>query len=434
MPAKIVLGAQWGDEGKAKVVDYLTLEADIVVRYQGGANAGHTVKVGDTTFVFHMIPAGIMHPGKACVVGNGVVLDPDALIHEIDELAEEGISTAGRLFISQSAHLVLPYHKALEKASEKSQGSIAIGTTLRGIGPCYRDKVERTYGLRVMDLLHPASLREKLQAAIRAKNEILTRIYARDPLPEQDIIDTYTGYAERLKGYVADTSVLLNKALNARKIVLFEGAQGTLLDIDHGTYPFVTSSNTTAGGACTGSGIGPTRIDEVIGVAKAYTTRVGNGPFPTELLDETGERIRNLGHEYGATTGRPRRCGWFDAPILRLSSRINGLTSIALTRLDVLDTLESLKLCVGYEYGDAILDEFPSDPRVLAECKPIYEEVEGWCCSTTEVRRFANLPENARRYIERIAALSRAQVSLVSVGPERESTIDNIEQGSYAAG
>lgn len=427
MPAKIVLGAQWGDEGKAKVVDYLTLEADIVVRYQGGANAGHTVKVGDTKFVFHMIPAGVMHPGKTCVVGNGVALDPEALIQEIDELAEEGISTAGCLFISQNAHLVLPYHKALEKASEESQGSVAIGTTLRGIGPCYRDKVERTYGLRVMDLLHADSLGEKLQVAIRAKNEILTKIYDRDPLDEQDIIDTYSGYAERLRPYITDTSALLNKALDADKTVLFEGAQGSLLDIDHGTYPYVTSSNTTAGGACTGAGIGPTRIDEVIGVTKAYTTRVGNGPFPTELLDETGERIRDLGHEYGATTGRSRRCGWFDAPILRLSARINGLTSIALTRLDVLDTLESLRLCVSYQCGDQVLDEFPADPIVLAECRPIYEEVEGWCCSTTQVRRVGDLPAKARHYVERIAALGRVPVSLVSVGPEREATIDDIE-------
>ena len=285
-----------------------------------------------------------------------------------------------------------------------------------------------------MDLLHEDTLREKLRATIEAKNQILTRIYAQEPLAEGDIIDTYIGYADRLKAYVADTSVLLNKALDAGKTVLFEGAQGTLLDIDHGTYPFVTSSSTTAGGACTGTGVGPTRIDEVIGVTKAYTTRVGNGPFPTELLDETGERIRELGREYGSTTGRPRRCGWFDAPILRLATRINGLTSIALTRLDVLDTLESLKLCVGYRFDDPTLDEFPSDPRVLAQCEPIYEEMEGWRCPTTEMRRFANLPENARSYIERIAELSGAPVALVSVGPERESTIDNIERSSYAAG
>ena len=434
MPAKIVLGAQWGDEGKAKVVDFLTLEADVVVRYQGGANAGHTVKVEDTTFVFHMIPAGIMHPGKTCVVGNGVALDPEALLHEVDELAEQGISTEGCLFISQSAHLVMPYHKALEKASEERAGDVTIGTTLRGIGPCYRDKVERSHGIRVMDLMHAEHLAEKVKMAVRAKNELLTSIYGREPLSEVDIAETYLGYAERLKPYVADTSVVVNQALDQQKTVLFEGAQGTLLDVDHGTYPYVTSSNTTAGGACTGTGVGPTRIDEVIGVAKAYTTRVGNGPFPTEMLGEEGDHLRDLGHEYGATTGRPRRCGWFDVPMLRYSRRINGLTSIALTRLDVLDTMDRVKVCTGYQYGDTVLREFPSDPNVLAECEPIYEELEGWRCDTTKVRRFANLPERARIYIDRISELSGVPVSLVSVGPERESTIDNMEQHSYAAG
>ena len=424
MPAKIVLGAQWGDEGKAKVIDYLTLDADLVVRYQGGANAGHTVKVGGSTFVFHMIPSGIMHPDKICAIGNGVVVDPVALISEMDELAGRGISTDGRLFISQSAHLVMPYHMALEEAGEESQGSERIGTTRRGIGPCYQDKVERTHGVRVMDLLDADYLREKLRTVISAKNQILTRVYGGQTLNEDEIIEAYIGYGDRLQGYVTDTSVLVNEAIDAGKTVLFEGAQGTLLDIDHGTYPFVTSSNTTAGGVCTGSGVGPTRIDEVIGVTKAYTTRVGNGPFPTELFDQTGDQIRALGHEYGATTGRSRRCGWFDAPILRLAARINGLTSLALTRLDVLDTLERLQFCVGYQCGDTVLDEFPSNPRILSRCTPIYEEMEGWCCSTREVRRFADLPRNARNYVERIAELGRTPVSLVSVGPERESTID----------
>ena len=434
MPAKIVLGTQWGDEGKAKVVDYLTLEADVVVRFQGGANAGHTVKVEGTTFVFHMIPAGIMHPGKTCVVGNGVALDPEALLTEVDELAEEGISTEGRLFISQSAHVVMPYHKALEKASEERAGDVTIGTTLRGIGPCYRDKVERSHGIRVMDLLHAEHLAEKLKMALRAKNEILTGIYQQEPLSDREIIDTYLAYAERLRPYVADASVVVNQALDQQKTVLFEGAQGTLLDVDHGTYPYVTSSNTTAGGACSGTGVGPTRIDEVIGVAKAYTTRVGNGPFPTELLGEAGEHLRDLGHEYGATTGRPRRCGWFDAPMLRYSRRVNGLTSIALTRLDVLDTMERVRVCTGYQHGDARVQDFPPDPRLLAECTPIYEELDGWCCDTTKGRRFVDLPDNARNYIDRISELSGVPVSLVSVGPERESTIDNMEQHKYAAG
>ncbi|HIC68870.1 MAG TPA: adenylosuccinate synthase, partial [Candidatus Latescibacteria bacterium] len=316
MPTKIVLGAQWGDEGKAKIVDYLTVDADYVVRFQGGANAGHTVMVGDDTFVFHVIPAGILHEDKVCVVSNGVVLDPEVLLAEMDELAQRGVSTEGRLFISHSAHLVMPYHKALDKADEESQGSVSIGTTLRGIGPAYRDKVERGPGFRVMDLLGPGSLSEKLKSRIEAKNALLTRIYGVEPLDEEEIVAKYAGYAERLRPYATDTSILLNRALDEGRMVLFEGAQGTLLDIDHGTYPFVTSSNTTAGGACTGAGVGPTRIDEVIGVTKAYTTRVGNGPFPTELLDGDGDRIRELGHEYGATTGRPRRCGWFDATIL----------------------------------------------------------------------------------------------------------------------
>lgn len=423
MRTRIVLGAQWGDEGKAKVVDYLTEEADLVVRYQGGANAGHTVKVGDAQFVFHLIPSGIMHPDKTCVVGNGVVLDPEAALAEIDELAARGISVAGRLFISQSAHVVMAYHKVLDRMGEESQGSGRIGTTGRGIGPCYCDKVERTHGLRVMDLMDEASLRARLTVIVAAKNEVLTRIYGGEALDAGALIDTTLAQAERLRPFVADTSLLLNLAIDAGKSVLFEGAQGTLLDIDHGTYPYVTSSNTTAGGACTGTGIGPTRIDEVIGVTKAYTTRVGNGPFPTELTDQQGERIRALGHEYGATTGRPRRCGWFDAVIVRLASRLNGLTSLALTRLDVLDTLERLRLCVGYRCEGAVLEEFPGDPRVLARCEPIYEDVAGWCCPTSSARRLGELPARAQAYVQRIAELSRAPVSLISVGPERDATI-----------
>ncbi|NKB65905.1 MAG: adenylosuccinate synthase [Candidatus Latescibacteria bacterium] len=423
MPAKIVLGAQWGDEGKAKVVDYLTQEADVVVRFQGGANAGHTVKVGDAKFVFHVIPAGILQEGKKCAIGNGVVLDPQALLDEIDELAERDISTAGRLLLSQSAHLVMPYHIALEKAQEERQRDGAIGTTLRGIGPCYRDKIERLHGLRAMDLLRPDALGDKVRAGTAAKNEILTKIYAQDPLDPEQILDQYLGYAERLGDYIGDTSLFLNQALDQDQTVLFEGAQGTLLDVDHGTYPFVTSSNTTAGGACTGTGIGPTRIDEVIGVTKAYTTRVGNGPFPTELENETGERIRELGQEYGATTGRRRRCGWFDGPILRRAASLNGLTSIALTRLDVLDTLESLQVCVGYRCQGELIEEFPADPLVLAQCEPVYEELAGWCSPTTHVRRFADLPANARAYVERLSALSGVPTSLVSVGPERAATI-----------
>ena len=423
MPTKVVLGAQWGDEGKAKVVDYLTDEADCVVRYQGGANAGHTVKVGDDVFIFHVIPAGILHPGKTCVIGNGVVLDPEALLQELDELAGRGISVDGRLFISATAHLVMPYHKVLEKAGEESRGNEKLGTTLRGIGPAYRDKVERVHGLRVIDLLDAGPLREKLTGTVRAKNRILTRIYGLEPLDEAAIVDACLASAERLRPFVTDTSVLLNNMLDDGRTVLFEGAQGTLLDIDHGTYPFVTSSNTTAGGACTGTGIGPTRINEVIGVTKAYTTRVGNGPFPTELLGKEGDRIRELGREYGATTGRPRRCGWFDATILRRARLVNGLTSLAITRLDILDTVDRLKLCRGYRLEGETVEEFPMDSRVLERCTPIYEDCPGWCTPTTGARRIEELPEEARRYVGRISELTGAPVSLISVGADRDATI-----------
>ena len=352
-----------------------------------------------------------------------MVLDPEGALAEIDDLAEKGISCDGRLFISQNAHLVMPYHKIFDVAGEESQGSSKIGTTGRGIGPCYRDKVERSYGVRVMDILDPDGLRARLEKTVAVKNELLTKIYGQEPLEVDGMVDTFIAFGERLEPFVADTSLLLNQAIDSGKQILFEGAQGALLDIDHGTYPFVTSSNTTAGGACTGTGIGPTRIDEVIGVTKAYTTRVGNGPFPTELEGAEGDHIRELGQEYGATTGRPRRCGWFDALIVRLSSRINGLTSLALTRLDILDTVEQLKLCVGYRCGDQVLEEFPGDPQVLARCEPIFEEVEGWCAPTTQARTYADLPLKAREYVERISALSRTAVSLISVGPERESTI-----------
>jgi adenylosuccinate synthase len=423
LPTKIILGAQWGDEGKAKIVDYLTQEADVVVRFQGGANAGHTVKVEDDTFVFHAIPAGILHPDKTCIIGNGVVLDPAALLAEVDELAERGMSVQDRLFIAGNAHVVMPYHMALDKAGEESKGSERLGTTGRGIGPCYRDKVDRMYGIRVMDILEPEVVRAKLQGAIEAKNQLLTRIYEREPLDAAQIIDQYAAYAERLRPFVTDTSVLLNRLLDEGKTVLFEGAQGTLLDIDHGTYPYVTSSNTTAGAACTGSGIGPTRIDAVIGVTKTYTTRVGNGPFPTELLGEQGDELRELGHEYGATTGRPRRCGWFDATILRMAARVNGLTGLALTRLDVLDTMEQLRLCTGYQCDGQILEEFPADPNVLGRCSPVYEDLQGWCEPTTHVRRFEDLPERARHYVNRICELTRVPAALISVGAERDRTI-----------
>jgi adenylosuccinate synthase len=423
MAVRIVLGAQWGDEGKAKIVDYLTTDSDVVVRYQGGANAGHTIKAGDFTFVFHLIPAGIVHPDKTCVIGNGVVLDPTALFQEVDDLESRGISVAGRLFVSDRAHLVMPYHKLLEEASEKKIGDDAIGTTLRGIGPTYQDKINRSSGIRVGDLLDAELLPEKIRANVRAKNEILDRVYGVDGLEEVPLIEAYMALGERLIPYITDTSVYLDEAMKAGKSILFEGSQGTLLDIDHGSYPYVTSSNTTAGGACTGAGIGPTCVDEVVGVVKAYTTRVGNGPFPTELMDEMGQRIREKGHEYGATTGRPRRCGWLDVVILRMAKRINGLSSMAVTRVDILDELEEIKICTHYERNGQRVDHFPGDLNVLAQCQPVYESMPGWECPTSHIRAFEDLPGNTRRYLERISELAQIPISIVSVGPDRDETI-----------
>ncbi len=423
MSVRVVLGAQWGDEGKAKVVDYMTADSDVVVRYQGGANAGHTIKAGDLEFVFHLIPAGIVHPDKTCVIGNGVVMDPEALFQEVEELESKGVSIENRLFVSPNTHLVMPYHKRVEQASEATVGSGAIGTTLRGIGPCYQDKVNRSSGIRVGDLSDTDALPDKVRENVRQKNEILKNVYGQDGLDATPIIEAYIAFGERLAPFVTDTSVYLNDMIDEGKDVLFEGSQGTLLDIDHGTYPFVTSSNTTAGGACTGAGIGPTRISEVIGVVKAYTTRVGNGPFPTELTGAMGDRIRKIGHEYGATTGRPRRCGWLDAVILRFAARVNGLSGIAVTRLDILDPLEEIRICTHYIYRGARLKHFPSDVKVLAECQPVYETLPGWRAPTSDVRRWEDLPENARRYLDRIQELSRTPIAMVSVGPDRKETI-----------
>ncbi|MBI4531814.1 MAG: adenylosuccinate synthase [Candidatus Latescibacteria bacterium] len=422
MPTRVVVGSQWGDEGKAKIVDFLTKDADIVVRFQGGANAGHTVKVDGQEFIFHLIPAGMMHPGKIGVIGNGVVIDPAALLKEIDDLERQGINIEGRLFISQNAHVVMPYHKLLDQADESNKGREKIGTTGKGIGPCYRDKIARR-GIRVVDLIDRKSFREKLMANIREYNEILIKLYGYQKLDEEQIIEEYIAFDQRIDPFVRDTSIFLNEAIDAGSHVLFEGAQGTLLDIDHGTYPFVTSSTTTSGGACSGTGVGPTKIDEVIGVTKAFTTRVGNGPFPTELTGEMGNRLRDLGHEYGATTGRPRRTGWFDVVIVRLSARINGFSSLAITRLDILDSLPTLRICTAYRCQDRILENFPSDPRILDQCEPIYEECEGWGAPTVGVRRFEDLPMNAQRYLNRISELTRTPVSLISVGADREETI-----------
>ncbi len=422
MSVKIVVGSQWGDEAKAKIVDYLAADADYVVRFQGGANAGHTVIVGGKEFIFHLIPAGIMYSDKVCVIGNGVVIDPAALMDEIEELKKRGIDVEGRLFISQKAHLVMPYHKMLDQATEKHKGKNSIGTTGRGIGPAYRDKAARV-GIRILDLLNREVFREKLQNNIREANEYLTKIYGHDPLDVDEIVDAYIEFDRKIDPYVTDISVLLYDAIKSGKNVLFEGAQGALLDIDHGTYPFVTSSNTIAGSACLGTGIGPTFIDEVIGVMKAYTTRVGNGPFPTEFEEDFAKKIRDLGGEYGATTGRPRRCGWFDGVIAKYSTRINGLSSLAITKLDVLDTLPEIKICTGYRYGDRILTNFPVDANVLESIEPVYESHPGWMEKTTDIRQYEKLPVNARNYLSRISELVETPISFVSIGSDREQTI-----------
>jgi len=422
MSVKIVVGSQWGDEAKAKIVDYLAVDAKYVVRFQGGANAGHTVIVDGNEFIFHLIPAGIMYPDKICIIGNGVVLDPSALMNEIEELKNRGIDVEGRLFISQKAHLVMPYHKLLDQATEKQKGKNSIGTTGRGIGPAYRDKAARV-GIRIVDLLNRDVFAAKLESNIRDANEFLTKIYGHEPLNIDEIIDAYIEFDRKIDPYVTDISNLLNDAVKAGGNILFEGAQGALLDIDHGTYPYVTSSNTIAGAACIGTGIGPTHVDEVIGVMKAYTTRVGNGPFPTELEGNFADKIREIGGEYGATTGRPRRCGWFDGVLARYATRLNGLSSLAVTKLDVLDTLPEIMICTGYRYGDRILENFPVDCAVLDTIEPVYEAHPGWQQTTTGVRRFDDLPENARKYLNRISELVDTPIAYVSVGSGREQTI-----------
>ena len=422
MSVKIVVGSQWGDEAKAKIVDFLAVDADYVVRFQGGANAGHTVIVDGNEFIFHLIPAGIMYPDKICVIGNGVVVDPSALMNEIAELKKRGIDVDGRLFISQKAHIVMPYHKLLDEAAEKYKGKNSIGTTGRGIGPAYRDKAARV-GIRIVDLLNRKVLVEKLEINVRDANDIITKIYGYEPLNLDEIVEAFLEFDRKIDPYVKDISVLLHDAIKAGKNILFEGAQGALLDIDHGTYPYVTSSNTIAGAACIGTGIGPTSVDEVIGVMKAYTTRVGNGPFPTEFDDEFAQMIRDIGGEYGATTGRPRRCGWFDGIIGRYAARINGLSSLAVTKLDVLDALPEVKICTGYRYGGRILDNFPADITVLGKVKPVYETHTGWMTSTRDIRLFQDLPAEARIYLARISEFVETPIKYVSIGSDRVQTI-----------
>ena len=422
MPNRVVVGAQWGDEGKAKIVDFLTEEADLVIRFQGGANAGHTVEVGDQKFIFHLIPAGIMHPGKQCVIGNGVVLDPAQVLNEIDEVRAKGFDLDGRLWIAENAQGVLPYHKVLDQLKEKAAGKAAIGTTGRGIGPAYYDKVNRT-GIRVGDLLEEASLKEKLERQVAAHNEVIVKMYGTEPLSAAAIFAEYLALGKRLKPYVADTVAIVNSALKQGKRLIFEGAQGTVLDVDHGTYPFVTSSNTVAAAACIGSGVGPTAVDQVIGVVKAYTTRVGNGPFPTEELGAIGKELRLIGHEYGATTGRERRCGWFDAVLVRRAAMVNGLTHLAITKMDVMDGFDEIQVCTHYEIDGRRMDNFPSQISALEKMKPVYETLPGWKSPTVEVREWKDLPENARKYLTRLADLLEVPIGIISLGPKRHQTI-----------
>ena len=421
MPAIVLLGAQWGDEGKGKATDLLGGRVDYVVRYQGGNNAGHTVVIGDEKYALHLLPSGILSPGVIPVIGNGVVVDPAVLLHEMAGLEARGVDTS-RLLISASAHLITPYHVTLDKVSERFLGKSKIGTTGRGIGPTYMDKVGRL-GIRVQDLFDPSILRQKVEGALVNKNQVLIKVFNRRELEVDAITEELLQYAEPLRPHVADTALVLNDALDAGKMVLLEGGQGTLLDVDHGTYPFVTSSNPTAGGACTGSGIGPTRVTRVIGILKAYTTRVGSGPFPTELLDEWGERLRSVGGEVGVTTGRPRRCGWFDAPIARYASRVNGLTDIFLTKLDVLTGIERIPVCVAYEIDGQRITELPMTQTDFHHAKPVYEELPGWTEDISGARSIEDLPANAQAYVRYLEELSGAPISAIGVGQDRDATI-----------
>jgi adenylosuccinate synthase len=424
MATVVIVGAQWGDEGKGKIVDVLTQKADVVARYQGGNNAGHTVVIDSEKYVLHLIPSGILHKGTKCVIGNGVVIDPSALLEEMDKLRSRNIDIDNNLCISQNAHIIMPYHRAIEREQEKTK---KIGTTGRGIGPSYTDKIARC-GIRAIDLLRPSIFREKLKANLEVYNYLLENLYKVEPLSEDRIFDEYMDYARKFEKFVTDASLLINNAIAAGKNVLLEGAQGTLLDIDHGTYPYVTSSNTISGGACTGVGIGPTKIDRILGVVKAYTTRVGEGPFPTELDDDLGESIRQKGGEFGATTGRPRRCGWLDIVGLRYSVAINGLTGIGLTKLDILDGMDKIKLCVGYKYKDTVSDTFTTDLDVLKNCTPVYEEMPGWKESTIGIKEFRRLPADARAYIKKIEELLKTPIQIISTGQKRDEIIVRKEQ------
>ncbi|MFJ1706752.1 adenylosuccinate synthase [Kitasatospora sp. NPDC088346] len=421
MPALVLVGAQWGDEGKGKATDLLGGSVDYVVRYQGGNNAGHTVVIGDQKYALHLLPSGILSPNVTPVIGNGVVIDPGVLLSELSGLNERGIDTS-KLLISGNAHLITPYHRTLDKVTERFLGKRRIGTTGRGIGPTYADKINRV-GIRVQDLFDESILRQKVEAALHDKNQLLVKLYNRRAVPAELVVEEYLGYADKIRPFLADTTLVLDEALKANKVVLLEGGQGTLLDVDHGTYPFVTSSNPTAGGACTGAGIGPTKIDRVIGILKAYTTRVGSGPFPTELLDEDGDALRRIGGERGVTTGRDRRCGWFDAVIARYATRVNGLTDFFLTKLDVLTGWEQIPVCVAYEIDGKRVDELPYNQSDFHHAKPVYETLPGWSEDISKAQTFSDLPKNAQAYVKALEEMSGAPISAIGVGPGRTETI-----------
>ena len=417
----IIIGAQWGDEGKGKITDLLSKSADVVVRSQGGVNAGHTVVVNDQTFKLHLIPSGILYPETECIIGSGTVIDPEELLQELDQLINLNVSI-DNLFISQTAHLTMPYHRLIDQAAEEKRGKYKIGTTGRGIGPTYSDKAERI-GLRMLDLIECDRHPDKIEWTVNYKNAVLEKMYGLPPLDAKKILEEYRGYAERLRPYVIDSSLKIDQAVRNKKNILFEGAQGTLLDIDHGTYPYVTSSSPIAGGACVGAGVGPTIIDRIIGVAKAYTTRVGEGPFPTELNDEIGIHLGDKGAEFGTTTGRRRRCGWFDAVIGRYAARINGLDCLAVTKLDVLDELDEIKVCVGYDIDGEITKDFPTHASQFASCKPVYETLPGWQQSTSDCRSLDELPKKALDYLKFLAGLMELPIAIVSLGASRDQTI-----------
>lgn len=421
MASVIIVGTQWGDEGKGKIVDYLANKTQYVVRSQGGSNAGHTVVVDNIKYKLRLLPSGILHKDKVCIIGNGVVIEPKVFLSEIDGLIEKKVNMSN-LKISNRAHVLMPYHKILDELQEEDLGENKLGTTKNGIGPCYMDKASRL-GIRIVDLMNKETFAKKLKFNVELKNKLLKKLYNHEGINYEELLKEYLEYADRLRPYVADTTTILNKAIKEKKNILFEGAQATMLDLDHGTYPFVTSSYPAAGGACTGSGVGPRKIDNVIGVVKAYSTRVGEGPFPSELFDDVGQFIRDKGGEYGTVTGRPRRCGWLDACVIKYASYINGLDAIAITRLDILDELDKLKICVAYRYNGEILEDYPADLDILSKAEPVYEEFDGWKTSTANIREYDKLPENAKKYLKRLSEVIDTEISIVSVGAGRDETI-----------